>query len=785
MPLAALIAGLATTHLSETFPPTWSLPALLVVTLAATFTRSRSPFLLALTLLFFAWGQLSLQPFLLPLPGLERFASDRPVVIEGVLDARAEPGATGGSRVYVQVERVSNEGREQGASGRLLVFVKEGRAGLRIGDRIRFSSRIRVPRNLGLPGESDWVRRLAYQQVHVTGFVLTADDLVLLRAGEGRLHDIDLLAERLGRFITRVEPGPEGGVLKALLLGDRGDVPEQLQEAFARSGVNHILSISGFHVGIVFLSLCQFLYYLARRSEWLALHLKLRPLVMLASLPMVVFYLFLSGQAPATLRSVLMICVVVAALQMKREVDPVHTIMLAACAILSVAPQLAFDVSFQLSFLAIWGLSVLTPTLSKAQDKAGKVIRWVVLLFIASVAAIVATSVHVAYYFQRISLVGLVANLLVVPLMGYGAVVLGFSALVLGCLWETPATVLLHLAATLVRWSDRVVEQLSRAPVFTAYVPDRLDLLLACLVLCAVTFIKLRGWRHATVFALVVALVVRAVPAAQANDGIMRLYFLSVGQGDAALVHLPDGKWMLVDGGGNATDSDMKVGARLLLPALRALSVRRIDYLVLSHGHPDHLQGGVYLAANFEVGELVVHHQTLAAPELQQLKWVATARGVPVQQLGGELTPLQVGGAQLEPLWPVAGQAPEADTNGGSLVFRLVHGKSSVLFTGDIGVREERELLERGILQRSNLLKVAHHGSRYSSSEPFVAAVRPAVAIISAGYRNAFRLPAAETLDRLQRHGVRIYRTDLEGTIEVVCKADGVLILSAPYGHFN
>ncbi|UPU38306.1 DNA internalization-related competence protein ComEC/Rec2 [Geomonas paludis] len=785
MPLAALIAGLATTDLLDTFPPTWCLGALLGLTLAASFLRSRYPFLMALALLFFVWGQLSLQPFLRPTPGLERFASDRLVAIQGVLDARPEPGSTGGSRVYLQVKRVSVDGREQSASGRLLVFVKEGRAALHIGDRIKLSSRLRVPRNLGLPGESDWVRRLAYQQVHVTGFVLTADDLVLLRAGEGWLHDIDLLAERLGRFIVKVEPGAEGGVLKALLLGDRGDVPEQLQEAFARSGVNHILSISGFHVGIVFLSLCQFLYYLARRSEWLALHLKLRPLVMLASLPMVVFYLFLSGQAPATLRSVLMICVVVAALQMKREVDPVHTIMLAACAILFAAPQIAFDVSFQLSFLAIWGLSVLTPTLPNPQHKAGRMGRWVLLVVVASAAAIIATSVHVAYYFQRVSLVGLLANLLVVPLMGYGAVVLGFSALVLSCLWQAPATVLLHLAAMLVRWSDQVVEQLFHAPVFTGYVPTRLDLLLACLVLCTITFFKSRGWRCTTVMALLAILVVRAAPAAQANDGNMRVYFLSVGQGDAALVHLPDGKWMLVDGGGNATDTDTRVGSRLLLPALRALSVRRIDYLVLSHGHPDHLQGVLYLAANFEVGQFVVHRETLAAPELQQLKWVLAARAVTVRQLGGDLTPLQVGGALLEPLWPVVGQAPQSDANATSLVFRLVHGRSSILFTGDTGMREERELLDRGVVQRCSLLKVAHHGSRYSSCEPFVAAVRPAAAIISAGHGNAFRLPAADTLDTLQSHGVRIYRTDLEGTIEAVCKADGDVILSAPYGHFN
>ncbi|QXE92881.1 DNA internalization-related competence protein ComEC/Rec2 [Geomonas subterranea] len=785
MPLAALIAGLATTHLLDVFPPAWCLAASLATTLAACLVRSRFPFLLSLALFFFVWGQLSLQPYLRPDCALERLASGSPVVIDGELDCRPEPTASGGSRVYLQVDRVSVDDREVPASGRLLVYVKEGRVGLHTGDRVRFTSRIRVPRNLGLPGESDLVRRLAYQQVHATAFVLTPEDLVLLRGGKGWLHDIDLLAARLGGFISQVEPGAEGGVLKALLLGDRRDVPERLQEDFARSGVNHILSISGFHVGIVFLSLCHFLYYLARRSEWLALHVKLAPLAMLASLPMVVFYLFLSGQAPATLRSVLMICVVVAALRLKREVDPIHTIMLAACAILFAAPQTLFDISFQLSFLAIWGLSALTPPIAAPVGKAGRVGLWVLLLCIASAVAILATLVHVAYYFQRVSLIGLVANLLVVPLMGYGAVVLGFSALVLSCFWEAPAELPLHLAAILVRWADQVVEHLSRVPVLTGYLPDRLDLLLACLVLCAITFLKSNPMRVAAALPLLAALVVRAVPAAQGTDGSMRVYFLSVGQGDATLVHLPDGTWMLVDGGGNATDSDTRVGARLLLPALRALSVRRIDYLVLSHGHPDHLQGVLYLAANFEVGKLLIHPLTMASPELQQLKWVVTARDIPVLQLRADLPPVRLGGVLLQPLWPVAGTVVRSDANATSLVFGLAYGRTSILFTGDIGATQERELLDRGALQPCGLLKVAHHGSRHSSCDEFLAAVQPQTAVISAGYQNAFHLPAPATLARLQRHGARTCRTDLEGTVEAVCKADGTVLFSTFWGHFN
>ncbi|BCO11256.1 DNA internalization-related competence protein ComEC/Rec2 [Citrifermentans bremense] len=772
--------------LADALPSPWALPALLAVALSACFVRSRFPFQLSLSLLFFVWGALSLSPFLRPVDHLVAVAGDEPALVEGVVDQRPEGTVTGGAKLYLQVERLWIGSGETAAHGRLLVYVREGRVPFCSGDRVVFRSRIRQPRDFGLPGEVEQARRLAYQGIFATGFVLEASEIVLLRSGAGLAHRVDRLAASLGRFIEKEVPGSEGGVLKALLLGDKGDVPEQLQDAYARSGVNHILSISGFHVGIVFLAVFHLMYFAARRSETLALRLNLKQLLPLSVLPVLLFYLLLSGAAPATLRSVLMICAVVAALHLRRELDPINTVMLAACAILFVSPQIFFEVSFQLSFLAIWGLAVLAPPLAGRFAGVPALLRWLLLLAVASLAAVVATLVPVAYYFQRVSLIGLVANLLVVPLMGYGAVVAGFASLCLSHIYEPAAQALLQLAALLVRVSDRVIEYLSLAPVLTGYVPGKLDLLLACLALCAVTFPKSRIKRLAALSPLLLALVWRAVPSGATGSGLMHLYFLSVGQGDATLAHLPDGKWMLVDGGGNANDTSARVGPRLLLPALRALGVRRIDYLVLTHEHPDHLQGVSYLAARFEVGEFWESALPSSAHDYRQLKWILAARGVPVRRLDGEGSVFAAGGAVVQSLWPLAaGQPASDDANDSSLVFRLSHGGASVLLTGDLRENGERALLARGTLSPSSLLKVAHHGSRHSTCEEFLAALSPKEAVISSGYANVFRLPAPSTISRLQRHGVRVYRTDQEGTIEAVMAPDGKVTVSVPWGHFN
>ena len=756
-----------------------------MTTLAASFQSARFPFLLSLSLLFFVWGGLSLAPFLCPAPGLSRFASERKLAIEGVVDQRPEGLASGGGRLYLQVERLYDEQGATPVAGKILVQIKQGRVQLATGDRVLFSSKIRTPRNLGLPGESDYQRRLAYQGVFATAFVPESGDVVLLRAGCGWRHRLDQLAASLGRFISAQVPGVEAGVLKALLLGDSGDLPDELNDAYARSGVNHILSISGFHVGIIFLCVFQLLLLATRCSEFLALRLNLRKSLLMVALPVVVFYLFLSGAAPATQRSVLMIAALVAALCLKRELEPINSLLLAACVILFAAPETLFEVSFQLSFLAFWGLVVLAPPLSACFAGTGGALRWFLLLVAASAAAILATLVPVAYYFHRISFIGLLANLIIVPLMGYGAVVAGFAALVLSLVAPAPAAALIKLAAWLVRLSDAVILYLARAPVLSGYHPDRLDLLFACLLLFALTFVRPARAAHLAALLLLVTLAVRALPAGGC-DGGLRVCFLSVGQGDASLVRLPEGKWLLVDGGGKAGEAESRSGRRLLLPALLRLGVGRLDYLALSHEHPDHLLGVLYLAENFEVGEFWESGIPGTSYEYRKLKWVLAARGIPVRTLTAALPPFQAGGARVEPLWPATSTPPASgDANDGSLVFRLSHGKSSLLFTGDFTADSERQLLARGVPLKASLLKVGHHGSKYASTDPFLSAVSPQLAVISAGYANNFHLPAPATLERLQRHGIRVYRTDLDGSVAVTCGFDGTLQVSTPWGHFN
>jgi competence protein ComEC len=286
-------------------------------------------------LFFFFWGLFALQPWLSPeqLPySVRTKASDRPITIEGVISDRPSV-APEGSRLTVQVERVFSGERAEMASGFLLLYVSKGDVSLARGDRIRFISRISVPHRLGLPGEFDYSRYLAFQGISATSRVLSQSDIVLIRAAaaESLQRTVDLTALYLGDAIRRSIPDDRvSSILTALLVGDQRRIPHDLADAYTRAGVNHILSISGFHVGIIAAFITVLVVWFLTRFEYPALRWNVRRIALLIAVPAMASYLLLTGNAPATARSVIMLTVFAVALFAEREQDSINTLLLAA-----------------------------------------------------------------------------------------------------------------------------------------------------------------------------------------------------------------------------------------------------------------------------------------------------------------------------------------------------------------------------------------------------------------------------------------------------------------------
>lgn len=780
VPFVAMIAGLTLADLNGILLPFSAVAAAVCCLTLSCFLSCRSLFYVCVFVCFLVWGLYALTPWTSPpsLPyAIQHHAGPGPVIVEGIVASRPVATATGNSFV-MQTEAVFKEGRAVPAHGNVMIYVAAGDASLARGDRVRLATRIVLPRRLGLPGEFDYPRYLSFQGIAAVGRVATTDEIVLMRAAaeDSLLRGIDRSARHLGDFIRLSQRDVEvSSVLTALLIGDQKRIPEQLNDAYTRAGVNHILSISGFHVGIIAFFIVQLTLLIATRFEAPALRFNLRRLVLLFSLPAMVLYLFLTGAAPATARSVIMLVAFVLALYAERETDPINALLLAALVLLAINPPSLFDISFQLSFLALWGIVIAVPLVMERINAIPQGWLRTLLQFVAaSCAASLVTAVPVLFYFNQASLNGILSNFLIVPLLGYGAVLAGFCALPFVSVFPPMAHLLLGLAGKLVVLSNWLIMLFAQLPLLRFHAITQLDMLAFLLFMAAATFIRGRGLKITACALLASVAIFVHLAAPSPRDGRLHVTMLSVGQGECLLIRSPDGTVTLVDGGGYLHENGRDFGERTLGPALFKLGVERIDRLLLTHSHPDHLGGFPFVARSVPVGEFWESVRGGRGDQYDRLRAILDNRRVPVRRLAaGDTLPLG-GGAVLTVLSPrpATGTSFEAmgemGMNEESMVFRLRYGEFSMLFTGDAGfASEERMLADRADLT-ATVLKVGHHGSRFSTSDAFLARVAPTVALISAGSGNSFGLPAPATVAHLERMGVRIYRTDRDGTIQLV-----------------
>ena len=778
IPFLFMTAGMTLSALCGVFCDITSVVAVFSCLLLACFLPYSGLFSASTALFFFCWGLYALQPWIspdVPQNSIKTKGSDRPITIEGVISTRPSV-APEGSRLTIQVEHVISGERAEAVSGLLLLYVSEGDVTLLRGDRIRFIARISVPRRLGLPGEFNYPRYLAFQGISATCRVAAQGDIVLIRAAavESLQRTMDRTALLLGDAIRRSIPDERiSSVLTALLIGDQRRIPRDLADAYTRAGVNHILSISGFHIGIIAAFITVLIIWVLTRFEYPALHLNIRRIAILFAVPVMVAYLFLTGNAPATARSVIMLLIFAVAFIVERERDTLNTLLFAAFLLVAINPPTLFDVSFQLSFISLWGILVAVPLIVECtKNVSSPWMRTMIQFVAASVAASCVTLLPVLFIFKIASLNGILTNFLIVPLLGYGAVLSGFIALPLIMLFPSFAPLVLWPAATLVAISNQSIMWCISLPVLVFHGITGWDMFFFLLFITCMTFVKSRILLQLFGVVLPICACVLHINAAISSDGRLHITMLSVGQAESILIRLPDGSNLLVDGGGYLHDTCHDFGQRILAPALGALHIGRIDRMIATHDHPDHSGGLPFVIQNFSVGEFwsVQDVSDEIQSELNKKK-------VPLRTVfaGDVLTlPGPVTITVLSPGKPVqtSGSRDDMSVNEESLVFRLSYGSFSMIFCADAGFEAEQQMLNGGQVLKSTVLKVGHHGSRFSTSENFIERVHPRLALISAGAGNRFGLPSVRTVDLLKSKAITLYRTDQDGTIELV--TDGV-----------
>lgn len=694
----------------------------------------------------------------------------------------------------LQARELTKSGESLLIPGKVRLQIKESKRVFAYGDILSVTGLLARPDPAGNPGLFDYRTYLERQGIRV---VLTArgDESVKL-VGSGGVNPLQSAAlavkKKMSDAATYSLTPPHGAVLNGLVFGTQGLIDRETKRSFSETGVIHIISVSGLHVGLLLGGLLGLLRLLKLPPVWTA------PL----ATPVLVTYTMMTGLNPAVMRAATMALLLVWAHHFGRDRDWPTTLALAALAILIWNPLQIYNPGFQLSFAATWGILYLGPFIANACATIFKVApgsksRLAVQAISVPLAAQLATLPLVSWFYNLLSPVSILANILAVPLTGL-IMLLGVLATLLGLLWLPLASLVNVSTGIVLDIFLAVVKFFQGLPGAVIYINTPHALLAAAWYAGLLAFVKLYSGRCGEAAARCAK---RWVPAGTAlavviiliwwpwhREGDLTVHFIDVGQGDSILVQTPGGKNMLIDAGGRPGEFNAGTGTgdQVVEPYLRKNGVRRIDILVLTHPHEDHSGGAVSLVKRFPVEMALVSYTgedvspgtgpaksssgEAVPPAYTALLYNMETRDIPVEHvMAGDRVKLD-NDLNIEILSPDDTVKPGTGLNNNSLVIKISYGRRSFIFTGDAELEEQRELLRGGSDLKADVLKVPHHGSRLLLPE-LVEQVQAEAAVISVGAHNTFGHPAQATLDMLDAAGTRVFRTDLDGA--VIMRTDG------------
>jgi competence protein ComEC len=685
---------------------------------------------------------------------------------------------------------------------------------------------VRVPRAVPVSAGDEVLGEITFREADAGDPIETAYRERLARQGIGQLgraFDLEVIGHRSSPVgdafgavrrwlldgLVRTVPEPEASLGAGILLGVRAGIDPAIRDAFAVAGLSHVVAISGWNVAIV----VALIMAATRR-----LRERLGPTVPAAvALVAVAAYVVLVGASPAVVRAALM----AAALMVGRlGGSPAHAgsaLMAAVVVMLLVTPAALWDIGFQLSALATGGLLLFAGPIEARLDRWPAWLRTPLAL---TVAAQLATLPVLLAAFGQVSLVAPLANVVVVPLIPLVMAGAAAAAVVGGLASALPVPLLADLATWLgggVAWlplHGLIGAGTAAAAMPLAAVPLGGGPWLSAAWYPAVLLLARRitrrrpphdpalveaatggashvlpesaalssaaawlGRPRRVAVALVAAVAVAT--ALSGSDGRLHLVVLDIGQGDAILIEAPNGATTLVDGGVDPDLTLRRIGQEL------PFHERRIDVVILSHPHQDHLGGLEEVFRRYEVGAFVDPGRTPETDPYRRLLDAVALEGATLETAEAGLSIPLGGGATLEILYPSAADRaaplPDGDVNNGSVVAILRYGSFEALLTGDAEAPVEALLAARGLLEPVDVLKVGHHGSDSGTTAELLAAIRPSVAVISLGEDNEYGHPHRSTLDHLAAvPGLRVYRTDRDGSVEIT--TDGMTYAVGPGG---
>lgn len=704
-----------------------------------------------------------------------------PVLVRGVLASDALAAETG-IRLFIDVESIRTSAKLIRISGRIQAHVAGELAPAYLdhwtaGRTVEAPVIPREPQAWRNPGGPSFRWQALHRSADLVG-TIKSGSLVSVRRASWRDEAAASIRRHVRTSAARfVAPRSteSAAVVTAILIGDRAGLTEDLQRRLRAAGTYHVIAISGGNVAIL-TAICFVLLRFAIRSF---------RAVALLTMTTVVAYGWIVGEEPSVRRAVIAATLYLALSLVGLRPRALDVLALAALFIGIAEPLAVLDSGAWLSFGASLGIILGAARFadwasgSRAGVPANRPGRGVLqsvhfgalALFSATVAAELTLTPIAVALFGRVSPLGLLLNFIAIPAMTIVQLA-GIGVVVCAGWWDGAALIAARVAHAGASWLVGSSAAVDAAPWMVRRVPPPSIGWIVAYYAALAAAVSLRGWhrrRQLAVFATAIAFcVIVAAPGLERRgpaSGRLRVTLLDVGQGDATVVQFGDRHTLLVDSGG--TPGSFDIGGRVVTPAVWALGIRRLDWLAVTHADIDHVGGALTAARDLRPREIWEGVPVPPNPELLALRQEAHDRGIVWRRLLAGQT-MELGSAVLEVLHP-----PPPDwerrrvRNEDSLVLRLRFGLVELLLTGDAGGEFERRFEPDEVRPPLRLLKVGHHGSRSSSSAPFLRALDPQVAVVSAGRANLFGHPAPEVLARYERLGAIVFRTDQDGAVTI------------------
>lgn len=622
--------------------------------------------------------------------------------------------------------------------------------GLQVKNKIFLAGNLKIQSLARNEGGFNYRRYLNSKNIYG---VITVNENTIILKEEGKIDFITKIKYYIENTFSKVLPKNFAGIINGMLNGDTKNVSENILEDFKNSGVTHLLAVSGSNVAyiIMFLSLSSNKIF----GKYISYY------IIIIS---IIIFIFVSGASASVARAGIMAILNIVAILFSKKSNTINNICFSALFLLIINPLTIYDVGFILSFVGTLGIVVLSKNIMLLIQKYIK-IQFISETISVTLSAQIMLTPVMLYYFNTFSLISLLSNFLIVPISGF-LTILGFILIIFSLFSIKIARILAYAIYTLIFFMLKVTNFFGKISCANILIPTPTVLEIIFYYLLIFLIIKNILTKKKTILLIFISiflsLFIRNIP----SDNL-KLNMVDVGQGDCIYIETPNKKTILIDGGGTE-GSDYDIGENILVPYLLDKGKNKVDLIIISHPHEDHIEGVFTVIEKLKVEKVVISKMLENNELIIKLKETCNRRGTKIIEVSkGDI--LKIGDITFEILYPYS-KSSEENLNNMSIVTKIKYNSVTALFTGDLEKEREAELM--GDLN-ADILKVGHHGSNTSTSEKFLKKVMPQIALISVGEDNSYGHPSDEVLKRLRKYGISIYRTDLCGEIKLKINRKG------------